>query len=53
MVHSLPILPQQSSYINPELYEKLNLKSIASRDVTIKVFSNQVLQEKLDYARVC
>ena len=53
MVHSLPILPRQSSYINPELYEKLNLKSIASRDVTIKVFGNQVLQEKLDYARVC
>ena len=53
MVHSLPILPRQSSYINPELYEKLNLKSIAFRDVTIKVFGNQVLQEKLDYARVC
>ena len=53
MVHSLPILPRQSSYINPELCEKLNLKSIASRDVTIKVFGNQVLQEKLDYARVC
>ena len=43
----------QSSYITPKLCDKLNLKSIASRDVTIKVFGNQVLQEKLDCVRVC
>ena len=42
----------QSSYITPKLCEKLNLKSITSRDVTIKVFVKQILQEKLDYVRV-
>ena len=44
MVHSLSILPQY--------YEKLNLKSITSRDITIKAFSNEVLQKKLDCIRV-
>ena len=33
--------------------EKLNLKPFAFRDVTIKGFGNQVLQEKLDCVRVC
>ena len=43
----------QSSYIIIKLCEKLNLKPIAIRDVTIKCLGNQVLQEKLDYVRVC
>ena len=43
----------QSSYITPKLCEKLNLKSIASRDVTVKVFGDQVLQGKLDCIRLC
>ena len=43
----------QSSYISPKLCEKLNSKSIASRDITINVFGNQVLKEKLDCVRVC
>ena len=33
--------------------EKLNLKPIVFRDVKIKCLGNQVLQEKLDYVRVC
>ena len=43
----------QSSYVTPKLYEKLNLKFIASRQITIKVFVNHVLQEKLAFVRVC
>ena len=43
----------QSSYTTSTLCEKLNLKSIASRDITIRVFGIQVLQEKLDCIRVC
>ena len=43
----------QSSYITPSLREKLKLKSINSRDVTMKIFNNQVVNEKLDIVRVC
>ena len=36
----------QSSYITPKLCGKLHLKSIASRDITIKVFGHQVLHKE-------
>ena len=35
-------------YITPSLKEKLNLKTIVSRHVTMKVFGNPIFQEKLD-----
>ena len=41
----------RSSNISPKFCEKL--KSIASRDITIKGFVNWVSQEKLDCVRVC
>ena len=44
MVDSLPTLPQNC--------EKLKLKSIASCDITLKVFGNLVLQEQLHCVKV-
>ena len=35
-------------YITPSLKERLNLKAIVSRHVTMKVFGNKIFQEKLD-----
>lgn len=37
----------QSSYISPKLCGKLHLKSIASCDITIKVFGHQVLHKEI------